>query len=90
MTADERGTKSALSCRMIRRLPPLGAAQRIVLFVAVGVTLGIGAGVASSAVHAAEQPMVIEAPPVAARSTPHARPTTTTAKSVTKANTKRR
>jgi hypothetical protein len=75
---------------MIRRLPPLGAAQRIVLFVAVGVALGIGAGVASSAVHAAEQPTAIEAPPVVAPSTPHARPTTTTAKSVPKSTAKHR
>jgi hypothetical protein len=75
---------------MIRRLPPLGAAQRIVLFVGVGIALGVGAGVASSAVHAAEQPMVIESPPVVARAIPLARPTTTTAKSVTKATAKRR
>jgi predicted phosphoribosyltransferase len=76
---------------MTRHLPPLGAAQRIVLFVGVGIALGVGAGVASTVVHAAEPPAVVPPTPVVARATPPtARPTTTTAKSVTKANGKRR
>jgi hypothetical protein len=86
-----RGTKSAFRNGMTRHLPPLGAAQRIVLFVGVGIALGVGAGVASSVVHAAEQPAAVKAPQVVARATPPgARPATTTAKSITKATGKRR